>query len=45
LSQSRTRTSPGRRGMRSALVIVQVALTMVLLIGAGLMIRSFERLQ
>ncbi len=33
-----------RTGVRSALVVSQVALTMVLLVGSGLMIRSFRQL-
>ncbi len=39
------RGSSSRRWLRSSLVVVQVATTMVLLVGAGLMIRSFYRLQ
>jgi putative ABC transport system permease protein len=37
-------TSGGRRRMRSALVVVEVALAFVLLTGAGLLLRSFRNL-
>ena len=37
-------TSQGRQRVRSSLVLAQVAISFMLLIGAGLMIRSFERL-
>ncbi len=43
-----TRGSTGggaQQHMRSGLVVVQVALALVLLIGAGLLLRSFQRLQ
>ena len=39
------RGTTGRHLLRSSLVIVEVATTLMLLIGAGLMIRSFYRLQ
>ncbi len=37
--------TPARRRMRSALVVAEVALAVVLLIGSGLMVRSFLRMQ
>ena len=35
----------GRRRMRSLLIVAQVAVSFLLLIGAGLMLRSFQKLQ
>ena len=36
--------TPGHRTLRSPLVVVQIAVALVLLVGAGLLIRSFQRL-
>jgi putative ABC transport system permease protein len=44
-ASSRTTVSRGRQQLRGALVVAQVAISFMLLIGAGLMIRSFVKLQ
>ena len=43
-SGSSSTTEPGRRRLRNALVISEMALALVLLIGAGLLVRTFLRL-
>ncbi|MEP6539063.1 MAG: ABC transporter permease [Bryobacteraceae bacterium] len=45
MGSGRTTSSRGRQYLRSGLVIGQVAVSFMLLIGAGLMIRSFLKLQ
>jgi putative ABC transport system permease protein len=41
----RLTTSVGGRRLRSAFVVVQIALSLMLLVGAGVLLRSFARLQ
>lgn len=45
LRSRRQGSDPGSRRLRSALVIAEVALAMVLTVGAGLLLRSFEQLR
>ncbi|MFI5104161.1 MAG: ABC transporter permease, partial [Terriglobales bacterium] len=42
---AQTSAGVGRRRMRSLLIVAQVAVSFLLLIGAGLMLRSFQKLQ
>ena len=44
LRQDRRGTTGGGRGIRHALVVMQIALAVVLMFGSGLLVRSFERL-
>ena len=44
LQESSRRTSGGHRHTRSALVVVEVALALVLLVSSGLLLRSLQRL-
>jgi putative ABC transport system permease protein len=41
----RTSQTPARRGLRAALIVGEITLGFVLVIGAGLMIRTFEKIQ
>lgn len=45
LKQGSRATAGGGRRMREALLVAEVALALVLLVGAGLMLKSFSRLQ
>jgi putative ABC transport system permease protein len=45
LRDARSSATRSRRGIRSALVVCEFALAMVLLVGAALLVRSFWRLQ
>ncbi len=45
LKQGGARTGAGHRRMQNALVVVEVALALVLLIGAGLLVRTFFHLR
>ncbi|HEV8148386.1 MAG TPA: ABC transporter permease [Bryobacteraceae bacterium] len=41
----RTSQTPARRGLRAALIVSEVTLGFILVVGAGLMIRTFEKIQ